>query len=143
MIVHCTEYGLIPCYSSDDYEKHKYFKIGEDYEIPKKKAPRNWLFHKKYMALFRLVWENLNDEDSEKFPNERNLRKAVEMEAGHSELIYSLEYGWIKTPKSVSYEDIDQVELEELFEKCFSVVQRRFMSGNTRKEIEAELMKFY
>lgn len=134
---------FVPAYDSDDFLKNKYYKPGEYYTIPIQKAPRNWLFHKKFMALVKLCWLNLPEQYDSLFPNFEALRKAIEIEAGHYDIQYNFDGSEAKIAKSISFESMDEPSFEELYQKCLSVIQQKILTGNTKEEIEKEIINFY
>lgn len=98
-------------------ETWKKFKLGDTYRSDVVK-PRNYRFHCLCFALLNLTFEN-----QEQFsPEEFNLfRKMVAIEAGHYEEVTSRDGEIWKQAKSLSYDELDDVEFEALFPKMMNV----------------------
>jgi hypothetical protein len=135
-----TEIGLIPLYDSDSFEKGK-LKLNEDYEIEIKKA-RNILFHKKYFALIKLVWLNLPESFDKLYPHPDNFRKAVQIMAGFSNTFYLLDGTQIIESKSIAFENMDELEFWELYNKVLDVIIKYILPLTTKEEIEQEIFNF-
>lgn len=135
-----TELGLIPLYDSDLHEK-KRLKINEDYEIEIKKA-RNIDFHKLYFALIKCVWLNLPERYDELYPHPENLRKAVQIEAGFTEIYYLLDGTQIIEAKSIAFDKMDELEFREVYNRVLDVILKKILPHNKVEEINSEILNF-
>ncbi len=108
---------LTPLYSSDAEQMQK-LKQETDYFI-EVKANRNHLFHAKGMALLRLGHDN-----QEKYDNFDHYRKVVIMNAGFYDTI-DTNSGEIYIPKSLSFEKMDEVEFQEVYERVLDVIAKQ------------------
>lgn len=137
-----TLHGLIPMYDSDFDEKKK-LKIGELYKCKIVKM-RNYEHHKKYFALLNCAWEYQNEATCKHFKNTFELfRKTVEIAAGYCDLIYSIERKeWIETPKSISFDKMDQLEFNELYNAVKDVLFTIFLKNISEEEFMKNLIGF-
>jgi hypothetical protein len=124
---------FMPAYDSD-HEKSKKLKMGEVYEVEVKK-PRNYEFHRKFMAMINLVFEN-----QEVFDDFDDLRRYITMKAGW--------FKKVKTPKnfmyiakSIKFSKMDNVEFEKLYNACIDVIEEEFCI--TSEAIEQNIGDFY
>lgn len=141
LLLHNTEHGLIPLYDHD-LDQKKRLKLGENYEVTIKKA-RNVDLHRKYFALFNCAWEYLTEEQQEFFATKYQFRKTVEMAAGHCDRVFSLDRReWIETPKSISFDKVDEFEFRELYDMVKNVIFDVFLKHITVDEFDAELINF-
>jgi hypothetical protein len=89
---------------------------------------RNPQFHKKYMAFFRIAWEYQNEDTQSWFGSVRNFRKTIEVAAGHCDKVYNLELqSWVDIPRSVAYDELEQSEFEDLYERVKQIVFTQFL----------------
>lgn len=137
-----TARGLVPNYDSD-FEEKKKLKIGEVYKVKVTKA-RNYHFHRKYFALINCAWAYQNQGVTDHFKNNVDLfRKTVEMSAGHCDTIYSIPRNeWIETPKSISFEKMDEIEFQTLYEKVKDVLFSVFLKKISEEEFMRNLVNF-
>lgn len=137
-----TSEGLKPCYD-EDYDNKKKLKLGFVYQVEIKKA-RNVEFHRKYFKLINLSWEYQNEGVINHFKNNVDLfRKTVEMSAGHCDTIYSIPRNeWIETPKSISFEKMDEIEFQTLYEKVKDVLFSVFLKKISEEEFMQNLVNF-
>ena len=137
-----TARGLIPLYDAD-YDKKKKLKIGETYKVEIKLA-RNIQFHRLYFALINCAWEYQPESVVGHFKNSVELfRKTVEMSAGHCDTIYSIpRKQWIETPKSISFDKMDETEFKDLYEKVKDVLFIIFLKNISEEEFMKNLSNF-
>ena len=137
-----TAQGLKPLYDEDFDEKRK-LKIGEVYEADIRK-PRNILFHRKYFALINCAWNFANEKVETHFKGNVELfRKTVEMAAGFSTPIYSIDRKeWIEIPMSISFKSMTEDEFTELYERVKDVLYKYFLKHVTIDEFEEHLINF-
>ncbi len=137
-----TSEGLKPCYD-EDYDNKKKLKLGVVYQVEIKKA-RNVEFHRKYFKLINLSWEYQNEGVINHFKNNVDLfRKTVEMSAGHCDTIYSIPRNeWIETPKSISFDKMDEIEFQDLYDRVKDVLFTVFLKKVSEEEFMRNLVNF-
>jgi len=124
----------VPAYDSD-YEKSKKHKEGEFYEI-EIKQPRNIKFHNKYFALLNLVFEN-----QENYTNIDDLRREITIDIGYYHEYVTIHGEIKKQAKSISFANMDDFEFSELYGKTINEILANYLTGNTREEIENEILE--
>lgn len=136
-----TEQGLKPAFDAD-YEKYIKMKNGTAYKT-KVVMFRNYEFHKKYFALINCAYSYQNEAVTKHFKDNVNLfRKTVEMSAGHCETAYSIgRKEWFDIPKSISFDTMDNVEFQELYESVKRVLFDVFIKVSN-EEFERNLRNF-
>jgi len=127
-----TQSGLVPCYDSD-YELLKKIKFGDEVTCEIKK-PRNYMFHKKLMALLNIAYQN-----QDRYEHFEHLRYVYTLKAGFFEEIVT-DKGVVFKPKSISFAKMDDIEFSELYNRMIDVVIKEI--GATREMIESELLNF-
>lgn len=134
MIIHCikTASGLKPSHDTD-IEKYQKLKIGEVYKCDIKKE-RNYEFHKKFMALCNMAFEN-----QEKFINFDHYRKYLVCKAGFYTAVET-DNGTFVIPDSISFGSKDEFEFSEIYSKVLDVVIKEI--GITSEQIEREIINF-
>lgn len=133
--------GLIPCLD-EDYEAKKKLKLGRVYKFSVKLV-RNYPFHKKYFALINCAWEFLTEEQQSFFKTQKGFRKTMEVAAGHCEKMFSIDRReWIDTPLSISFDEMDEDEFEDLYSRVFDVILQYPLKTISREYFEENLMNF-
>lgn len=134
--------GLKPLYD-EDYDEKKKLKIGETYEATIR-IVRNLDFHRKYFALINCAWEYQNERTVAHFKQNQELfRKTIEMSAGWCDTIYSIERReWIDVPKSIAFDQMDQAEFTELYERVKDVLFSIFLKDISVEEFTENLINF-
>lgn len=104
-------------------------KTGEDVMVTIKK-PRNIQFHRKFFALLRLAYENQDKYDTfEAFRHEVTLRSGFFTE--HVHVTGKISY----LPKSLSFDNMDELEFGKLYQKAIDVIIKHFMVGTDPDEL--------
>ena len=127
-----TVNGLLPLYPADLDEK-KRLKIGEVYKV-KITNPRNYEFHKKFMALVNLAHSNTNID----MPFDA-YRKYLVSKAGYFKA-YTTPKGTYIEPESISFGNMSQSEFETVYSRVLDVIIKEL--GCTTEEVEQELINF-
>ena len=111
-----TDNGVVikPLYSSDQEQLSK-MKQNTQYSF-EVKQPRNVKFHRKFMALMNLGFEN-----QENIKSFDHYRKLVVMKAGFYETIETKK-GTIYLPDSISFSNMDQTKFEDVFNRVLDVI---------------------
>lgn len=121
-----------PLYDSD-YEILKKVKKNTVIRIEMVQE-RNWMFHKKVMALFNLGFQNQS-----KINSFDNYRKIMTMRAGYFETEIT-DKGTAYFAKSISYANMEQAEFEKLFDALLDVICKALDSKP--EEIRLEVNSF-
>ncbi len=117
-----------------DYEKAKKIKAGEEYQYEYKK-PRNYQFHKKFFALFELVYQNQDE-----YENKEHLRSYLTMKSGYVDEVRTKD-GVMYLPKSISFSAMEEDVFSELFDRFLDVCSQ--FLGLENQDILNELKEFY
>lgn len=134
--------GLIPLTDSD-YDQKKELKIGKIYSILIKEQ-RNYEFLKKYFALINTGWAYLNETQTVFFHNSKDgFRKTVQVAAGFSEKYYSISRNeWIEESKSISFDNMDEIEFRDLYNKVKDVIFSLIEGNVSEQEFMNNLSNF-
>jgi hypothetical protein len=97
--------------------------------------PRNYQHHKLCFALLTVTFQNQDQYDSFE-----NFRKAVAMEAGHCEEFHTLDGEVLKTPKSLSFDSLDEVEFSQVMAEMMTVCCK--ILKVSAPVLEAEVSKY-
>ncbi len=137
-----TVRGLVPNYDAD-FEEKKKLKIGIVYKVKVTKA-RNYEFHKKYFALINCAWEYQNEGVVKHFKNNIELfRESVQVAAGHCDMEYSISKNeWIEKSKSISFDKMDEIEFQELYDRVKDVLFSVFLKKISEEEFMRNLVNF-
>ncbi len=141
LFVKNTIKGLVPC-DDNDYEAKQKLKIGEVYQVTISR-PRNYEFHKKYFALINCAWEYLNENQVQFFKNINNFRKTMELAAGHSEMVYSINRKeFIEQVLSIAFDKMDNDQFQDLYNRVFDVILKYPLKNISQEEFEKNLINF-
>lgn len=126
---------LRPAYDTD-MEVFSKMPRNEPFEIEYKKK-RNPKFHRKYFALMNLAHQNQDD-----YEHLDDVRRFVAVMAGFREEMVNKDTGEVfVTPKSISFDSMDELEFTDLYEKSKTVISRWI--GVSNEEIEEEIMQYF
>ena len=123
---------LVPAFDTD-HETFKKMSVGDVMEMEWKK-PRNPLFHRKYFALIRCVFQN-----TERFHNQNVCRLWLQMKAGFVDYVEN-DGELTAIPKSIAFHSMDELKFEQLYNGVLDVVINEL---NFPNELIDELAKFY
>ena len=104
-------------------------KTGEVISVDYKK-PRNYKFHKKFMALMQIVFDN-----QEKYHCMEDVLTEIKLQAGHYEEHISLGGKIIYRPKSIAFAAMDEVEFGEFYNKALDIVLKFFLKESNEREL--------
>ena len=102
---------------------------------------RNYENHKRWFAMAKICFDM-----QEQFDNSEIFRKHLLMIAGHFDTVI-VEHPKTKAittqywPKSIAFEEMDELEFRRLFKRCISGFLRRFNIGMTDEEFNT-VVKF-
>lgn len=111
--------NLVCAYNSD-LDLLKKLKLNEIIEVEIKRK-RNIRFHKKFMALIELLFQN-----QEIYTDKDDLRYDLTIEAGHYELRANIHGEEVKKAKSISFASMDETEFSELYNSVIDVIVKYF-----------------
>ena len=120
--------NLVPL-SSDDHEAIKRIKDGQIIYVDYKK-PRNPLFHKKFMAMMRVVFEN-----QEEFSSIDNIVDITKVELGYYTTLISGNIT-IRIPGSISFAKMDELKFDHFYNRAIAVCLTRWFPHNSKSEVE-------
>jgi len=132
--------GLVPLYPSD-LDLKKRLVVGETYKAILT-VPRNIEFHKKYMALMNMVFQNLPEKYNKKYPTMDSMRKAILIEIGFVDAIVRFNGDVVFVPKSVSFSSMDAMEFAEMFDATLIYILKEILPGISREDIITEIENF-
>lgn len=135
-----TATGLTPMYDSDFDEKKK-LEIGTEV-VAEIKRPRNYEHHKKFFALLRLVFDNLPEDLSERYPNMESLLTEIKFQLGYYDTHITLSGRETHIPKSIAFEMMSQDEFAKFYDRTVDVVMRWFLPENSRQELAEEISNY-
>ena len=96
------------------------------------KQSRNYKHHKKYFGMLKLAYDN-----QEQYKSFDMLREALQIAAGHCELIQTLDgRQWVKA-KTINFASMDQKEFEKLYSDVLDILVQHFGFG---EEFQTELI---
>ena len=111
------------------------YKVGETYRGDVVK-PRSYAHHKLIMSLLNLTYDN-----QEQYSDFESFRKSVAVEAGHTDDLVLLSGEIVKLPRSISYDELDEVEFTRVAGAMMSVCCK-ILKNIGADELEAEVSKY-
>jgi len=127
-----TQSGALAPFDDADAQRMAKIKTNEVVraEITK---PRNLLFHKKFMALVRLVFEN-----QERYNSIEDLLVEFKLKVGHYKEHITTDGKIVYVPKSISFSQMDEYEFKEFYNKALNVLGKiiKVDSETLREQIE-------
>jgi len=126
-----TPFGLKP-YSDTDNDLLKKIKFNEVVKAVITK-PRNIQFHKKFMALVRLVFDNQN-----RYDNIEDLLVEFKLKAGHYQEHITTKGKIIYLPKSISFGAMDEYAFGEFYTNALNILGKiiNVDSETLREQVE-------
>ena len=129
---------LKPYYQSDE-NAFKELKKNQVYFVEIKK-PRSIEHHKKIFALANCVIANLPETSIWHNKDAYTLIKAVELELGYVDQKIKLNGEVSHEPKSISFESLDQIEFQKLYDKAIVILAK--MIDVTTEELESNSIEY-
>lgn len=123
--------GFVPADEASQAVARKY-KLGDVYRADVVK-PRSYQHHKLCFALLGLTFEN-----QERYTNFEKFRKAVAIAAGHTEELITVDGEVLFVPRSLSYDELDEVEFSEVMPRLMTVCAN-ILGGMDLGELEAQV----
>lgn len=93
---------------------------------------RNYLYHKKFFAFIKYVYDN---QQTRIYDNQEALRAEIIMRAGYFDTHVHIGGKTSFSPKSISFERMDNIQFEELFSKCIDVAIQKFCPDSSEQDI--------
>lgn len=143
MKIYCqvTSTGLVPMYDSDLEEKNR-LKTGTAVlcDITR---PRNYEFHKKFMALIRLTFDNLPERmhDTMGIYSAEDLRISIKLDLGLCSILHIGNRDLIKE-ESMSFSAMDQSEFEQFYKRSIDLILHKYLRGTDRQDLLDEIQRF-
>jgi len=102
--------------------------------------PRNYQFHKKYMALLNLAfdaWEpHIQYKGEEVEKNFDRFRKDIAILAGYYDLVPTMKGEAKAEAKSISFGKMTEEEFTGLYDKTIDVLLKRVLTNYTRDDVD-------
>jgi len=92
--------------------------------------PRNYQFHKKFMALVQIVYDN-----QDKYSSIEDVLTEIKLQVGHYEEHVSLGGKIIYKPKSISFAKMDEIEFNDFYSKALDAVLKYFLTDSEECEV--------
>lgn len=126
--------GFAPV-DDENIELAKKYKLGELYRADIVK-PRSGPAHRLCFALLSLTFAN-----QDVYTDARKFRRALAWEVGHVDEMMLPTGEVVKFPRSLSFDDVDQVEFQVLFPKLMTVCAHLLHDMNLQ-ELEVEVARY-
>lgn len=129
-----TARGLAPMFGSD-YDAKRKLKEGEEV-LCTIRRPRNYKFHKKFFALLRVTFHNMQDSVAEQYGirNEHDLLDCIKIELQMYDVIRIGGSNVIRLG-SISFAEMDETEFEEFYSRAVDIILARYLKGTDREEL--------
>lgn len=135
-----TSKGLVPM-TDEDYDEKKKLKIGKVYRA-EINIPRNYEFLKKYHALINCAWEYLPESQTKGFKTKQIFRKWCEIQAGHCDILQFKDGSFMRIPKSIAFDSIDEAEFSSVYDSVKDVIFDLIGRYVSEEEFEKNLLSF-
>lgn len=134
--------GAFYPFDDDTYEKFRRIKEGKGVEL-KFTQKRNLDFHRKYFSLINTAWAYLTEEQEKVYGSIDGFRKALTIASGYYEPLLDLAEGrFIKAPKSIAFDKMEQDEFEQLYEQTKNVLFTYVLTNVDEMEFLANLIDY-
>lgn len=110
--------------------------IGEEIEVLLRKA-RNPKFHRKFFGLLNMVLQN-----QEKYETLEDLLTEVKIRVGHYSEYITDDGKIVYTPKSISFEKMDEISFDRFYEKTVDAILVGKIINITKDELLLAVMDF-
>jgi hypothetical protein len=145
--------GKLQPASTEDKEKVNKIAVGEPVMLKHVKV-RNPKHHRLYFAFINKVYENLPESIEytehpetgdmvKRWPEPDNFRKQMEMYAGYYSESITLKGEVRLEPKSIKYEELDEMGFKELHKNVKRVIGERILPKMDMDLVEREIAQFY
>ena len=104
---------------------------------------RNPYHHRKYFAFINTVYQNLPHKFDNYWPDVDSFRKAMQMYAGYYTETVSLKGETHLQPKSIKFEELDEMGFTELHNKVKSIIGTKILPEMDMETFEQEIQSYY
>lgn len=130
---------IIPA-TERDIERLRSFRVGDLLPVQTHGKPRNGGNHRRFFAMVRIIAQN-----HPRLRNEEDVLLELKIRAGHYREYITSDGEIVFNPKSISYEDLDEIEFREFFDKAITVATDELLPDLPPKRLNAyidELVAF-
>lgn len=127
------EDGQILPADGDSADRYNRWPIGKEY-VMKKVSKRNLGYHRKYFKMLNLAFGN-----QEAFTDVEWFREYVLIGVGYMDTLLTPEGKTMYKVKSIAFDNCDQEEFENIYQKTLTFLLQRFGWG---REFENELLSY-
>ncbi len=128
------DFGLFP---ADEKAKAAVAKIPQGQVVTADvEQPRNLKHHRLFFVLVDVCWDN---SDHEIYPTSEIMRAAIQLSAGHYDLVQLPSGEFHKVPKSLRFSRMNQIEFSAFYENACDVVARDYLHilpATVKEEVE-------
>ena len=117
----------------------KRYKVGEVYRADVVK-PRSWQHHKLIFALLSLTYKNLPEKYAVLWPSFDKFRKAIALEAGHTETVITRDGVCHEGPGSISYDALDEADFTRVSSAMMTICA--LILDLSEPELAAEVSRY-
>lgn len=110
--------------------------IKSDFVLVLVKQERNLAFHRKFMALIRLIYQNQS-----RYTSVDELLDVIKVLVGHSRVAISPNGEEVHSPKSISFAKMSEPEFRAFFDKVVDAVCQHIIPGLQREDLEREILE--
>jgi len=128
--------------TSEDKEAFDKLPVGEPFMISYTKV-RNPRHHRKYFAFLNVVFQNLPEKFESNWPDFDSFRKGIQMYAGYFTETVSLKGERLLIPKSIKYEELDEMAFSELHNKVKTFIGTHILPEMDVDIVEKSIEQFY
>lgn len=125
--------GSLRPVSEQDADRLKRFKVGEPFKTDAKK-PRNGRHHRLGFSMLQWVYDN-----QERYDVFEDFLVEMKLRTGHYQEHITVKGVVIYVPKSLAFENMDEVEWGEWRSKAVNTILKYFMPGMTHPEFESAM----
>lgn len=112
---------------------------GKDMWLPRPKRARNSQWHRKYMKLLSIVYENLPEPVAEHYPTFDRFRKSLMVGIGRYDTWQTRRGETLLEPHSLAFDKMDQDEFERVWADSVKAITEHFLPSVGKAELEAEV----
>lgn len=145
--------GKLQPATDEDKQKVDKIAVGEPVMLKHVKV-RNPRHHRLYFAFVHKVYENIphdmeytkhpeTGEEVKRWPEPENFRKQMEMYAGYYTESITLKGELRLEPKSIKYEELDEMGFKELHKNVKRVIGKRILPSIDTEIVDQEIAQFY
>jgi hypothetical protein len=141
-ISHEGQFIEVPCLvavDEDGVNTLAKIKVG-DFVMCEVKKSRNILFHRKFFALVKLVYENLPEEMSDRFDNRDQFLDALKIAAGVTRPVPMASGKILYVPGSISFGKMDAIEFNEFYNNVADLICAKILPGWDSETLKAEVL---